>query len=368
MGRETKIAWANHTFNGARGCEHATLADGTESPGCAHCYAEGMSKRNPATLGKWGPEGTRILGGPDYWGNLDRWHRAAVADAEMRRVFCYSLGDVFESPRNLANADVCAKGRTLLFDAIERLQPRMRLAGIVADSLWQRPTIQCGLIFLLLTKRPENVKRMVPTTWLVTGAPSGSALGWPRHVWLGTSVENQQAADERIPDLLDVPGVPVRFLSIEPLLERIDVRRWLRRYSDGSPMCGYCCNKYPQDGPCDCFYRPECPRCKGSGRAPACIGWGIAGGESDGIHGKRARPCDLAWIRDLRDQLRAAAVPFFNKQLGANAISTTPGERGSIGPRIRGQGWRVRLKHPKGEDPSEWPEDLRVREVPEVRL
>jgi hypothetical protein len=166
----------------------------------------------------------------------------------------------------------------------------------------------------------------------VTGAPSGSALGWPRHVWLGTSVENQQAADERIPDLLDVPGVPVRFLSIEPLLERIDVTPWL-----------YC---------------PTCTQVRGAGHDDACIktfepprlGWAIVGGES----GHHARPCDLAWIRDLRDQFKTAGVPFFNKQLGANPITQYP-------PRFK-------LLHPKGEDPEEWPEDLRVRQVPEVRL
>jgi protein gp37 len=337
MGRETTIAWADHTFNGVRGCEHATLADGTESPGCKHCYAETMSKRNPAVLGMWphrapegsccdgAAEGTRVLGKPGYWANLDKWHRAAVADGEMRRVFCYSLGDVFESPRSLANADVCAKGRALLFEAIERLRPWPPSD----DDDWNTATAQNfaakyghapkprGLIFLLLTKRPENMRRMVPASWLVTGAPEGSRLGWPRHVWLGTSVENQQAADERIPHLLDVPGVPVRFLSIEPLLERIDVRMYLAKHG---------------------------------ALRPSRIGWGIAGGES----GHRARPCDLAWTRDLRDQFRAAGVPFFNKQLGAKPITQYP-------PRFR-------LQHPKGEDPAEWPEDLRVREVPEVRL
>jgi len=327
MGRETKIAWCHHTFNGVRGCEHATLADGTESPGCQHCYAESMSKRNPAVLGEWGHEGVRVLGKPEYWAQLDRWHRAAVTIGDLRRVFCYSLGDVFESPKRLKNADVCATGRARLFDAIERLRP----FGVDGFDIEQR-----GLIFLLLTKRPENVQRMVPREWLTE---------WPRHVWLGTSVENQQAADERIPQLLSVPGVPVRFLSLEPLLERVNLLRGLAPFHE-----------------VDAMLRPT-PR----------IGWVIAGGESDGMHGSRARPCDLAWLRDLRDQCKATGVPFFDKQLGARPVVSCidPGWHRQPCRELICEGAApsaLPLRHPKGEDPEEWPEDLRVREVPEVRL
>lgn len=316
MGRDTSIGWCQHTFNGVHGCAHDILADGTESPGCQHCYAEIGSKRNHRTLGIWGEEGTRVLAVDSAWEQLAAWHRAAVRAGELRRVFCYSIGDVFEAPRKLDNADVCARGRARLWAAIERLRPICCI-----DRGWHRQpceepicegSVPAGIVFLLLTKRPENVKRMVPPEWLVTS-------GWPQHVWLGTSVENQQAADERIPHLLAVPGVPVRFLSVEPLLERIDLCR------QGAEEVG------------DALY----PR----------LSWVIAGGES----GPRARPCDLAWLRDLRDQARAARVPFWCKQLGTVAIQY---ERdGGIG---RGLG----LRHPKGGDPAEWPEDLRVQEVP----
>lgn len=316
MGRDTSIAWAHHTFNGVHGCAHATLVDGSESPGCQNCYAEKGAKRNPKTFGIWGEEGTRVLAADSAWEQLGTWHRAAVREGALRRVFCYSIGDVFESPRKLANADVCAKGRTRLFAAIERLCPVNAAVGLETAA---KPS---GLIFLLLTKRPENVKRMVPPSWLVENAPPESRLGWPQHVWLGASVENQPAADERVPHLLGVPGVPVRFLSLEPLLERVNLRQWIDR-----------------------------------------LGWLIPGGEGLG-----KRPCDLAWIRDIRDQGKAAGVPVFVKQMGANPITTTPGEPRAECARIMGQGWRVRLEHPKGEDPDEWPEDLRVREVPEVRL
>lgn len=351
MGRDTKIAWCHHTFNGVRGCAKV-------SPGCDTCYAESMSKRNPAQLGVWGEEGTRILGGPDYWANLDKWHRAAVRDGVLRRVFCYSLGDVFESPRGIANADVCAKGRALLFAAIERLSPSITMADgthrklTPALSAFDPAAPRGGLIFLLLTKRPENVKRMVPSHWLVTGARRGSALGWPQHVWLGASVENQQAAEGRIPHLLAVPGVPVRFLSIEPLLERVDLRRWLEVID--VEQCGLEAD-YLAAGLLQQAIRED------RGDAPRGIGWLIPGGEGLG-----RRPCDLSWIRDIRDQGKAAGVPVFVKQMGSNPMD------GVYAPRPERPLITVsrvlRLEHPKGEDPDEWPEDLRVREVPEVRL
>jgi protein gp37 len=338
MGRETKIPWCHHTFNGVRGCEHAVLADGTESPGCEHCYAESMSKRNPRYLGEWGPEGTRVLGGPDYWANLDRWHRAAVADGELRRVFCYSLGDVFESPRSVANADVCAKGRGLLFDAVERLPPlHVPQTDVTAILAGQRPMYrQGGLIFLVLTKRPENVQRMVPDEWLDS---------WPQHVWLGTSVENQQAADERIPHLLAMPGVPVRFLSIEPLLERVHLTAYLAGRAVDRALAHHASTGHPCSG---FATEADCEVCRiGFGPEEPTVKWLIVGGES----GHHARACDIAWIRDLRDQAKAAGVRFFNKQLGARPYSAT--------------GAPVPLRHPKGEDPEEWSVDLRVREVPQ---
>lgn len=309
MGRETSIGWCHHTFNGVHGCAHAVLGDDSESPGCRNCYAEQGAKRNPKTLGIWGEEGTRVLAVDNAWEQLAVWHRAALRAGELRRVFCYSIGDVFESPRGLANADVCAKGRARLWDVIERLP--LAVQHCATPPIYRQ---RAGLIFMLLTKRPENVQRMVPPSWLVTGAPSGSCLGWHPHVWLGTSVENQQAADERIPHLLAVPGVAVPFLSVEPLLERVDIRRWLNR-----------------------------------------LGWVIAGGES----GKHARSCEVPWIRDLRDQARAAGVPFLNKQLGARAIDEL---RDGGDPPYRML--RLPLIHPKGGDPAEWPEDLRVQEVP----
>jgi protein gp37 len=128
-----------------------------------------------------------------------------------------------------------------------------------------------NLDWLLLTKRPEEMVRRAPERW---------AGGWPANVWAGTTVEDQRRADERIPHLLRVPA-KVRFLSCEPLLGAIDL--------------AYTCFNGA-----DSF-----------GQMPG-ISWVIAGGES----GRRARPSHPAWFRALRDQCRAAGVPFFFKQWG----------------------------------------------------
>ncbi len=124
----------------------------------------------------------------------------------------------------------------------------------------------------LLTKRPENVRRMVPPSWLES---------WPAHVWLGATVEDEQRARIRIPRLMAVPGVAVRFLSMEPLLEEVQVWPWLgQRYRVG-------------DGSYD-----------------GQISWVIVGGES----GPHRRPFDHDWARRIRDDCAEAGVAFFFKQ------------------------------------------------------
>jgi hypothetical protein len=151
---------------------------------------------------------------------------------------------------------------------------------------------------------------------------------WPLpNVWLGVSAEDQQRADERIPDLLATPAA-VRFVSAEPLLGPLDLRRWLEH------SCSICRT----------FGVEDVTRC-----GPR-IDWVIVGGES----GHGARPCDLAWIRSIVEQCRDAGVACFVKQLGADPID------GLAGCSVW-QGTR------KGSDMADWPDDLRVREFPEVR-
>lgn len=285
MGQDSKIQWTDHTFNPWRGCSK-------ESAGCDNCYAETMSRRNPALLGVWGDDGTRVLASESMWKEPLRWNAEAQKRGMRARVFCASLADVFEWPTNLENSIAVSGARGRLFRLIEA-------------TPW--------LDWLLLTKRPQNVMGTIPRAW---------EMCLPPNVWVGTSVENQAAADERIPHLLRIPA-RVRFLSCEPLLGAVDLSRWSMGCLDA------------QADPMRVLRGPE---------------WVIVGGESGG----GARRMHLDWARSLVEQCAAAKVPVFVKQLGSA---------------IRGRGADLLpLNHPKGGDMSEWPADLQIQQFPQVSL
>ncbi len=290
MGANTKIEWAHHTFNPWRGCTKV-------SAGCANCYADTLSKRNPLTLGVWGPNGTRVVAAESAWREPLKWDRAAKAAGERHRVFCASLADVFEGIDTMPaeSWEPVAEARVRLFKMIAIDTP--------------------NLDWLLLTKRPENVKPVLDAVSERVDhyAAESIAFAWNLRVWLGTSVENQAAADARIPHLISAPAA-VRFLSCEPLLGPVDLSEWL---DPVQPLfvCQRCGDEFAegekgQDG--------RHPYCGGEG-APngetepsSDIHWVIAGGES----GPGARPMHPDWARSLRDQCRAAGVAFHFKQWG----------------------------------------------------
>lgn len=311
MGSTTGIAWTDHTFNPWRGCTKV-------SAGCANCYAETMSKRNPAALGEWGPNGKRAMAAPSYWRLPARWDKAAQRDGVLRRVFCASLADVFE-------------------DRPELVGPRRTLFAAI--------TATPNLDWLLLTKRPQNIARLIPDACLP-------------NVWLGVSVEDQKTADERIPLLLDTPAA-VRFVSYEPALGPVDFRRWLggsdRDIDEERPLgsCVRCGVEWEERHKCPPGFRPF-------------LDWIIVGGES----GPKARPFDIAGARSAVEQCRRAGVACFVKQLGANPVPLAPMRLPSYNALTgrRHRGWLEDGPHaisdPAGADPAEWPEDLRVREFP----
>lgn len=279
MGANTKIEWAHHTFNPWVGCTKVSDA-------CDHCYAEGWAKRTgQASL--W--QGDRRRTAPANWRAPIRWDAAAQAAGERHRVFCASLADVFDN----------------------QVPERWR------DDLWHRIDQTPNLDWLLLTKRPQNIRKMLPGPKI--GAPEW-CQGWP-NVWLGTTAENQEEADRCIPHLLAVPAA-LRFLSCEPLLGPIDLARIpflagdLRHKQDA--LTGQAL-LYGEgiDGHPDITVRMEEPHTRP-------LDWIIAGGES----GAKARPMHPDWARSLRDQCCDAAVPFFFKQWGE--WLTTAG----IGPNV----------------------------------
>lgn len=318
MGEATTIEWTDHTFNPWRGCTKV-------SPGCANCYAEAMARRNPKVLGEWGPGGTRVVAAESYWRQPLKWDREAREADERRRVFCASLADVFE-------------------DRDDLIAPRARLLRTIYECR--------NLDWLLLTKRPENWRKLVEEslTEVVMDDDHDPGLAatlmlWlngdpPPNVWLGVSAEDQRRADERIPQLHKIPA-KIKFLSVEPMLGPIETERSLYGY-DWDLLGGE-------------EWSPALARRHGS------ISWVICGGES----GPNARPFDIRWARSLRDRCATAGVPFFMKQLGAKPIETRVVAGGVTGT-LYGAVDNLRLRDPKGGDWGEWPEDLRVREWPKV--
>lgn len=283
---ETTIEWTSrrradgsripgYTFNHIRGCCKI-------SKGCQFCYAETLSKRNPKALGMWGPSADRVVAAESYWKKPLQWNEEAKEARERRMVFCASLADVFEGPETCQDPEVYTKVQAA----------RERLFDLALRTNW--------LDWLFLTKRPENIKPILqflqhpnyPHTDLWTLQERQPRPNW----WFGTSVEDQDAADKRIPELLQVPAV-VRFLSCEPLLGPVDLTD-VSGARDCTPDHIDCL-----EGVIHCSHGPV---------KHASIHWVIAGGESGG----GARPMHPDWARGLRDQCQEAGIPFFFKQWG----------------------------------------------------
>lgn len=273
MGENTGIQWAHHTFNPWWGCVKV-------SPACDHCYAESDAARygyrpGGAHFPIWG-KGTQRRGlSENHWKQPLKWDRKAAEAGERHRVFCGSMCDVMEDRRDLDLA------RVDLFRMIE-----------------QTPNLD----WLLLTKRPQNYRKLLPPAWLDSPRPN---------VWLGTTVESNEYR-WREQELLQLRAA-VRFISNEPGLEFVHVSRY--------------------------------------------IDWVIIGGES----GSNARPFDIAWVRQTIEQCAAAGVACFVKQLGARPYEVVPHPDYDWQPRD------LHLADRKGGDPSEWPADLRVRQIPTPR-
>jgi protein gp37 len=227
---DTKIEWADAVWNPVTGCTPV-------SAGCQHCYARRMATRLAGRCGYPAAEPFRVTLHPDKGYEPVRWRKP-------RRIFVCSMGDLFH-------------------DAVPQSYIHTVL-HVVRTCLLHT--------FMLLTKRPERAARI---DW--TCASYGEDYRSLPNLWLGTSVEDQATADERIPHLLRCPAA-VRFVSAEPLLGPIDLADAVVKRQLGDPQ-------------------PN---------------WVIAGGET----GPGARPAHPDWFRSLRDQCQAASVPFFFKQHG----------------------------------------------------
>jgi protein gp37 len=177
MGEQTAIAWTDHTFNPWWGCTKVP-----ECRECDHCYAETFDKRVGGA--HWGPGKPRRFFKDAHWAEPEAWDRAAAAAGVRRRVFCASMGDVFDSEVDESW--------------------RMRLWGLIEATP--------NLDWLLLTKRPEVARFCIPAAWSLIRD----------RIWIGTSAGTQASADRNIPPMLDIDAA-VHFVSMEPLIERVEI-------------------------------------------------------------------------------------------------------------------------------------------------
>lgn len=232
MGENSKIEWTDHTFNPWIGCQEVSAA-------CDFCYARVMNERWHWVNG-WGPRGERRKTSSANWRQPLKWNADAEARGERRRVFCASLAD--------------------WLDNRVPLPWRLELQSLIEATPW--------LDWLLLTKRPENYRKLAQGMWKVRP---------PANVWLGITAEDQEQYRRRYKHISAI-DVSVRFISYEPALGplRLD---WV---------------------PSPRVYRPD---------------WLICGGES----GRSPRMMDPAWARMVRDFCAKDGIAFFMKQMTGKA-------------------------------------------------
>ena len=304
--RSGGIAYCDETWNPAIGCSQV-------SAGCGNCWAVRQALR----MCGLGQRYEELVRDGEWTGKTRLVEHVLDAPLRWRRprtILVASMGDLFHESRS--ECDIHA-----VFDVMARAQ---------------RHT------FLILTKRADRMRRFCrrlsfigpkelphltePSCWL---SPIGDRTAVPLpNVRLGVSVEDQPSADARISLLLQTPAA-CRWVSVEPMLGPIyGLDQWLGEWHDDR-------------------YNPN------AGRDPD---WVVVGGES----GPRARPCDVAWVRDIVWQCRGAAVPVFVKQLGARPFWH---DAGAVSEYDIASG-PLNLRDRAGADPAEWPADLRVRELP----
>lgn len=276
------------------------------SEGCRNCYAERQAIRQAGEGGAYEGLVTITNGHPQWTGKIRFSFKKLVEPLHWRkprRIFVNSMSDLFHE--GVEDHEI-----SCVFSVMEAAQ---------------RHTFQ------VLTKRPERMKSWVEKfdKWLRYAGETTFAQRHP-NVWLGVSVENQATAEERIPTLLRTPAA-VRWISAEPLLGPV-----------------YLNNLHPPNYGSAFTHTFGWPS----------VDWVVVGGES----GPGARPMSLRWARSVVEDCQAYSVPVFVKQLGAKPGTPSCADFDCTHPDC-GVEW-LKLKDRKGGDPSEWPEDLRVREYP----
>lgn len=342
----TSIEWADEVWNPTTGCTPV-------SEGCRNCYAASFAHRGLTEAHR----GLTVMrDGRAVFNGKIKLHEDRLTIPlrwrKPRRIFVDSMSDLFHE--------------SVPFEFIDKVFAAMTLC----------PQHE----FLILTKRPERMAEYLDLSTdnryegigrealRMSGGDHSGLLELPlANVWLGVSCEDQATADERIPHLLRCPAA-VRFLSCEPLLGPLDLESTVGTRTE-CPTCG---EKFEMGCLSQVIYhdgdhsgeKPNGTPVRPSGVRLNPIHWVIIGGES----GPNARPFNVQWARDIRDQCKAAGVPFYLKQLGA-----MPVDENLDGDLTRGvvdmeMDCRRAISDRKGGDMSEWPKDLRVREMPKEAI
>lgn len=317
--REGGIAWTEQTWNPVRGCTRI-------SKGCTRCYAEVVAARFSDPGLAYDGLAKRTTKGPRWTGKLvvvDEHMADPIRWQRPRMIFVNSMSDLFHE--------------SLSIDTIARVYAVMLLAP---HHTYQVLTKRAKRMREVLTDetfygRVLDAAREFRDRWpKLTGIGISDPTKFPaRHIWNGVSVEDQPAADERLPELVRTPSA-VRWLSIEPQIGPVELFPWSGLFQ-----------------------------------------WAVIGGES----GHDARPFDLAWARSLISECRGGGAAVFVKQLGAVPVVDEAEWRLKSGLDGRGPLWLlsahnrgrelpgtvpIELADAKGGDMAEWPADLRIREFP----
>ena len=250
MAENSKIEWTHHTANLWWGCTKVHA-------GCDNCYALTFAKRVGNDV--WGNDKPRRMI-KDVWSKIRKFQKEAEKQNEVHRVFVGSMMDIFEKPMPLVDHGG---------NPYSEEESEFWNTGQLRDKFFNEVVPNSpNLMFLLLTKRPSNINKYIPESWKENP---------PKNVMFGTSPVSQETANKLIIQLSEVNGL--RFLSVEPQLEKIDLMTKVNDETDRVLM--------------------------------DMVDWVIQGGES----GHHRRPFDTDWGRLLRDDCKKKGVPFFFKQI-----------------------------------------------------
>lgn len=348
MGDNTKIEWADASWPVVNGCRRI-------SPGCEHCYAERLISTRLAHMPKYKSLAVYGKNGPRWTGESRLWRQDLILPIRWRRprrIFVADMGDLFFEEVTDAEID----------EVFGVMWACRYMGGRRGDDGFP------GHTFQILTKRAERMRDYMSQDrrkkWAYAAVRHGGgenpdplfdsivfAEGPHPRIWLGVSIEDQKRAEERMPFLQQTPAA-VRWASIEPLLEHVDVSTWLTRrdIADFHAFTPEARAAYGKDGPRELLRRG--------------LDWVVVGAES----GPQARPFEIEWARSVVAQCKDAKVACFVKQLGPQPLvrmddASMPGPRDTSGdPKAALR--PVEMNHSKGGDILEFPKDLRVREFP----